>query len=258
MPDQLPVFQGAFRGPNEQDDQGPAGPRGRRPVIFDILAPDQRTSLLPGDLKMVLHVNPRTMRLSYTKQINRVQTRGGFVEFHWGDGLEEINFENATGGFMRMYTGLSNVTGARGGTQGRRQTLAYERYLDLLALFHNNGAVYDANGNIVIQGFLKITFDGGVHIGWFDGQFTVTEDANQPFMFNMTSRFIIDKEIMEFRSPALWDFTSPSVALTSAERQQALDGSTALLDPLNVGGPSLSNTGLLGRANAQNSEEDFF
>jgi len=180
------------------------------------------------------------------------------VEFHWGDGLEEINFENASGGFMRMYTGLSNVTGARGGTQGRRQTLAYEKYLDLLALFHNNGAVFDANGNIVIQGFLKITFDGGVHIGWFDGQFTVVEDANQPFMFNMTSRFIIDKEIMEFRSPALWDFTSPSVTLTNAERQEALDGSTALLDPLNVGGPSLSNTGLLGRANAQDSEEDFF
>lgn len=234
MPDlSQPVFRGALNSPgqelsaNEQE-----GPLGRRPVIFDILGPDQETSLLPGDLKLVLHVNPRTMQLSYSKQTQRTQTRGGWVEFHWGDGAEEINFEAATGGFMRMYTGLSNITGSRGAVQGRRQTLAYSKYLDLLALFHNNGAVFDVHGNIVIQGYIKITFDGGIHIGWFDGEFTVVENANTPYMFNMTSRFIIDREIMQFRSPPLWDFNRAELAVTDPERQSVSEGSTAVLDPL--------------------------
>jgi len=235
MPDlSTPVFQGAFpKGPNQEfSDDVREGPQGRRPVIFDILAPNQETSLLPGNLKLVLHVNPRSMQLSYTKQITRTQTRGGFVEFHWGDAAEEISFDAATGGFMRMYTGLSNVTGGRGAVQGRRQTLAYDRYLDLLALFHNNGAVFDLSGNIVIQGYIKITFDGGVHIGWFDGDFAVVEDASTPYMFNMTSRFIIDREIMQFRSPPLWDFNRSELAITDRDRETFSQGSTAVLDPL--------------------------
>lgn len=194
MPDRLPTFTSSV----ELGDQ--TNGRGRRPVIFDILAPDRSTSLLPDDLKLVLHVNPSTMQFTYAKNTTRIQTRGGFVEFHWGDAAEEITFEAATGGFMRLYTGLSNVTGKGANVQGRRQTLAYDKYLDLLAMFHNNGAVFDANGNIVVQGYIKITFDGGVHIGWFDGNFTVRESAEKPYMFTMSTRFIIDEEIMTFRS----------------------------------------------------------
>ena len=55
-----------------------------------------------------------------------------------GQGLD---LEASTGGFMRLYTGLSNVTSpaTTGGT--RRETLAYDSYLDLLSLFHHNGSV---------------------------------------------------------------------------------------------------------------------
>lgn len=207
--EQNAVFKGSFDGPSESG-------RGRRPVIFDILAPDRETSLLnladegKGDLRLVLHVNPRTMQFSYSKQIERSQTRGGFVEFHWGDAAEEITFDAATGGFMRMYTGLSNITA---GPQGRRETIAYDKYLDLLALFHNNGAIYDLFGNIVVQGYIQMSFDGGVHIGWFDGAFTVTEDANTPYMFNMSARFIIDREVMRFSTGNLFDFDGQAAAI---------------------------------------------
>jgi hypothetical protein len=210
-----PVFKSAFSGPDEE-----AQGRGRRPVIFDILAPDQETSLLNlsedgwGDLRLVLHVNPRTMQFSYAKQITRTQTRGGFVEFHWGDAAEEVTFEAATGGFMRMYTGMSNVTGFGGGDQGRRETIAYNKYLDLLALFHNNGAIFDAFGNIAVQGYIKLTFDGGIHIGWFDGPFTVTEEATKPFQFNLSTRFIIDREIMRFRTANLIGYDGPPATVT--------------------------------------------
>lgn len=230
MDDQQAVFRGSFSGPDEASLH-----RGRRPVVFDILAPDQQTSLLDmvdEDLRLVLYVNPRSMKLSYSKQIERVQTRAGFVEFHWGDAAEEITFEAASGGFMRLYTGLSSVTGSGGGAQGRRETLAYDKYLDLLSLFHNNGAIYDALGNIAVQGYIKITFDGGVHIGWFDGDFTVTEEANTPFMFNMSTRFIIDKEIMAFRTSNLFDFDAQAIGIRSGTTPPSPGAtSTTILDP---------------------------
>lgn len=258
MPDNDSVFKKTFSGPDETG-------RGRRPVIFDILAPDQQTSLLnigdegPGDLRLVLHVNPRSMQFNYAKQIDRVQTRGGWVEFHWGDAAEEVTFEAATGGFMRLYSGLSNVTGSGGGAQGRRETIAYDKYLDLLALFHNNGAIFDAFGNIVVQGYIKMTFDGGIHIGWFDGQFTINEDANVPHMFQLTTRFIIDREIMQFRSSSIFDFgTPPGAAFGGVGDAPRPDSSTAILDPiLPVGDDGTSFIGLAGRSAAQDEFDRF-
>jgi len=244
MPSRLPVFAPNLELGDDPDAvEGADLRRGRRPVIFDVVKADRTTSLLPDGLRLVLHINPRTMSLSYAKQTQRTQTRGGFVEFHWGDAAEEVTFDAATGGFMRLYTGLSNITGGRG-NQGRRETIAYDKYLDLLALFHNNGAVYDAFGNIVVQGYIKMTFDGGVHIGWFDGQFTVTEAAQTPYMFNMSGRFIIDQEILRWRSselgirddrfgraPAsLFDAQAISQELAD-DRALAAGLSTAILDP---------------------------
>lgn len=228
MPDRNQIFQSAFVGPNEA-----ALRRGRRPVIFDILTPSQ-TSLLDmvdQDLRLVLHVNPKTMQFSYAKQIEKMQTRSGFVEFHWGDAAEEITFTAATGGFMRLYSGLSNITGSGGGSQGRRETIAYDKYLDLLALFHNNGAVYDAFGNIVVQGYIKMSFDGGVHIGWFDGNFTVSEEAQKPYMFELSARFIIDQEAMQFHTANLFEFAPPGSVVPGGLGDAAqADPSTVLLD----------------------------
>jgi len=270
-----PVFKSAFSGPDEE-----AQGRGRRPVIFDILAPDQETSLLNlkedgwGDLRLVLHVNPRSMQFSYAKQTQRVRTRGGYVEYHWGDAAESINFEAATGGFMRMFTGLSNVTGFGGAAQGRRETIAYDKYLDLLALFHNNGAIYDAFGNIAVQGFIKLTFDGGIHIGWFDGPFVVTEEATKPYQFNLTGRFIIDREIMRFRTANLIGYDGPPTTVPDLGDPggvlQQPQTATATVDetiptPLPAGTPdenrpTSSAIGLLGRAQTSGdplAEEDF-
>ena len=169
----MPKYNAYFRPELRIEDDPEFGGlrRGRRPVIFDVVAPDRETSLLPEGLRLVLHVNPRSMQLSYQKQT--------------------------------MYSGLSNITGSGSDVQGRRQTIAYEKYLDLLALFHGNGAMYDARGNITVQGYIKMTFDGGVHIGWFDGQFTVREAAEKPYQFEMSARFIIDQEILRWRSSEL-------------------------------------------------------
>jgi hypothetical protein len=174
--------------------------------VFDILGPDKVTSLL-GDLKLVLHVNPSSMQFSYTKVIERTQTLGGFVETHWGDSPAEVSLQLATGGFIRLYTGLSNITGPGpsnsdirptnmqatdvGGT--RRDTIAYDKYLDLLAMFKNNGAIYDTYGNIALQGQILMLFDGGMWWGYFT-TFSVEETAEQPYQFALTANFIVERE----------------------------------------------------------------
>ena len=188
-----PIIRGAFTSPDDEFSG-----QGKRPVVFDVLGPDWETSLLPNDVKLVLHINPTSMDLKYQKQIERIQTRGGFVEQHWGDSAQEISFEMATGGFMRLYSGLSNITNQKyGGT--RRDTIAYDKYLDMLALFHNNGSVYDTFGNIALHGILKITFDGGVYLGWFTS-FSVSETAEKPYQLALSAAFTVHKEVMVFRS----------------------------------------------------------
>jgi hypothetical protein len=195
MPDRRPIFESAF---NSADDG--ANKQGIRPVIFDLVAPDLETSMLPDSLKMVLHVNPSTMKLAYQKIITRMQTKGGWVEQHWGDGVHDINFDLATGGFMRLYAGLSNITGGGidvGGT--RRETIAYDKYLDMLALFHNNGSIYDSRGNIAFQGQIKCTFDEGTYFGWFQN-FNVNEAADAPYQFTLSTAFTVDHETHIFRT----------------------------------------------------------
>ena len=194
----VPIFASAFNSANDGYDPN----LNRKPVVFDILAPDHETSVLPDDTQLVLHVNPATMSLNYAKVIQRINTRGGFVEQHWGEGLSTIDFNMATGGFMRLYSGMSNITGGLGAFNAggtRRETIAYDKYLDMLALFHNNGSIYDMSGQIVFQGFIKITFDGGIYYGWFNN-FNVVEAAEKPYQFDLTASFQVESEIQRFRS----------------------------------------------------------
>lgn len=193
--DRTPIFKSAFVSPDDEFSG-----LGVRPVVFDILGPDMETSLLPEGLRMVLHVNPSSMAFSYSKQIERIQTKGGFVEQHWGEAARSLNLSMATGGFKRLYSGLSNVTGGGldvGGT--RRETIAYDKYLDLLALFHNNGSVYDSSGQVAFQGIIKVTFDGGIYLGWFQS-FSVAESADKPYQFELTAEFTIAHEILRLRT----------------------------------------------------------
>lgn len=218
-----PFFRSAFRSAADEFSG-----LGIRPVIFDVIGTDGVTSLLPDNLKMVLHVNPSSMQFQYQKLIDRIQTKGGFVEQHWGDGPQSINFDMATGGFMRLYTGLSNITGPTsgggvdaGGT--RRDTIAYDKYLDMLALFHNNGSVYDAQGRVAFVGNIRVLFDGSTFDGWFQS-FSVTESADKPYQFTMTASFTVKFDSYDLRTTQINSIAdrltrfsaSPSVPVTAA------------------------------------------
>lgn len=200
-----PILRGSFSS-YEDEFSG----KGIKPVVFDILSPDLETSILPDYLKLVLHTNPDNFKISYQQIINRIQTMGGYVEQHFGSGVDTISFEGCTGGFVRLYTGLTSVTGDGIDVGGsRRETLAYDSFLDILALFHNNGAIYDDNNNIVLHGAIKISFDGDYWIGNFNN-FSVTEDSSKPYMFTFTALFTVRKEVMSIKSTLIRDSFPPN------------------------------------------------
>lgn len=171
----------------------------RTPLVFDVLGPDWSTSVMPEGVRLVLHVNPTSLKVNRQRQVERIQTLGGFVEQHWGDSTVDISADGTTGGFVRAYGGLSNVTSfdATGGS--RRETIAYDKFLDLLALFHSNGAIYDAAGNVALQGCVKMTFDEGVYLGWFN-QFSVSENAEKPYQFTISFSFTVQREEVTLRT----------------------------------------------------------
>jgi hypothetical protein len=157
------------------------------PVAFQITSPfNSRRVLLPHAL--VMHVNPQNWSENHNKKVERFQTRGGFVEQHWGDDLTDITADGSTGAFMNIYTGLSSVL--------RHKTIAWDRYRDLHDLYRNNGSVFDPYGNIVLQGNVMLMYDRGTYIGYFRS-FEVEETDDQPFAFRMSWNFKVEEEIMK-------------------------------------------------------------
>lgn len=160
------------------------------PMAFQVTSPlNRRMALLPHSL--VLHTNPTTFSENPTKKIERIQTRGGFVEQHWGDELTEISGDSSTGAFMNLYTGTSSVM--------RQRTIAWDRYRDLLDLYYNNGSVYDPFGNIVLQGNLMLMYDKGTYIGYFTN-FSVEETGDSPFAFQLSWTFKVEETILKLPS----------------------------------------------------------
>jgi hypothetical protein len=162
--------------------------RGARvPVAFQVTSPFQnRKVLLPHAL--VMHVNPQSFVVNQTKKVERIQTRGGFVEQHWGDEMSEISADGSTGAFINIYTGLSSAL--------RHKTIAWDRYRDLHDLYRNNGSVYDPYGNIVLQGNIMLMFDRGTYIGYFRS-FDVEETDDQPFTFKISWNFKVVEEVQK-------------------------------------------------------------
>lgn len=155
----------------------------RLPVLFQVLSPDGRTTLLPEAL--VLHVNPSTMNLSYSKLKDSIQTRGGFQEQHFGDQLTDISCEVTSGAFIHVDTGLAVAS--------RRDTIAYEKFFHLVDLFKNNGLVYDNKGVVRYRGTIRLTFDGGT----FDGSFrslNINESSTNPFQLTCDFAFKVERE----------------------------------------------------------------
>jgi hypothetical protein len=133
-------------------------------------------------------VNPASFNEAHTKKIERIQTRGGFVEQHWGDELSQISCDGSTAAFVNLYTGTSSVL--------RQQTIAWDRYRDLHDLYRNNGDVYDPYGNIVLRGNVMLMYDKGVYIGYFS-TFSSEETDGSPFTFSLSWEFKVELALLQ-------------------------------------------------------------
>jgi len=222
----MPIIRPHFKSPDDEFHDN-----GKKPFVFDIIAPDGVTSLLrlgdtvsrtTGDAlqtsgrstgnvtdhRMILYANPKDFSIATSKKASVDQTMSGWIETYWGEEPSTLTITTATGAFVRLGTGLVSITGpvtAKGQTYGvgiggtRRDTIQYDKMLDWLALFHNNGSIYDDRGNIILQGRIKISFDESVYFGWFNS-FSIEEVAEQPFMFSLSAVFQIEREVYAVRT----------------------------------------------------------
>lgn len=160
--------------------------KGPIPMAFQVTSPfDRRKVLLPHAL--VLHVNPMSLQETHAQKIERIQTRGGWVEQHWGHDLSEISADQSTGAFMNIRTGLTSVL--------RRRTIAWNRFRDLHDLFKNNGSVRNPEGQIVLQGNIMLMYDKGVYLGSFRN-FGFDETDSTPFSFVLNWSFKVEQTIV--------------------------------------------------------------
>lgn len=193
------------------DVRGPNKPGLAIPMAFQVTSPFNRHKvLLPHAL--VLHVNPSNLSENYTQKVERFQTRGGFVEQHWGQDLIEVSADQSTGAFMNIRTGVTSVL--------RQRTIAWDRFRDLHDLFRNNGSLYGPYGDIVLQGSILLMFDRGLFYGTFRS-FEWEETEESPFAFTLNWSFKIEEVVMNVDS----DRTAVGVA---APKFQAINPSTEI------------------------------
>jgi len=171
------------------------------PLAFQITSPfDSTKALMPHAL--VSHVNPMSFSETFNKRVEKIQTRGGFVEQHWGDELAEISVDQSTGAFINLDTGLSSVL--------RQRTIAWDRYQDLYDLYRNDGNVYDPFGNVVLKGWVMLMFDRGTYLGSFRS-FQREETDDSPFTFKISWSFKVEKIIQAIPNISnLW--TRPAIS----------------------------------------------
>lgn len=160
--------------------------KGSIPMAFQITSPfNSRLVLLPHAL--VLHVNPMSLQETSNQKKSVIQTRGGFVEQHWGHEMVELSADQSTGAFMNIRTGLTSVL--------RRKTIAWDRYRDLHDLFRNNGSLHDPYGNIVLQGDVMLMYDKGIYLGYFKS-FDWEDTAESPFAFKVSWTFKVRQALL--------------------------------------------------------------
>lgn len=194
--------------------------RGGRPMLFQVTKPNKNEPLYPYTL--ALHINPTSLDEQFAKSKNVIMTVGGFVEFVWPDELDSLSASASTGAFIgpehglmsgAFGSGMRGIPNARKRREalGRHATIAWERQEDLLDLFRNNGQVYNAVGQPVLRGRIQCIYDRGIFSGYFL-TFEVTEDAERPFVFQLTWEFKVTDTVYHFpiRSLGMAEEASPS------------------------------------------------
>ncbi len=176
--------------------------QGANPVEFFISGPTGKI-IVPHAL--VLQVNPSELSPSFTRRVERTQTRGGWVEQDFGEELDQVTATFRSGAFINVKEGLAK--------KNPWDTFAFDKILDLYELYRNNGLIYDDRGKPIFRGSVIMSFDVAIYIGYFT-DLEMTWDAENPFSLNGSFSFKSER--------ILWMLsTLPSQGLVTRDRTQA-------------------------------------
>ncbi len=170
---------------------------GGKPVLFTVTDPVFDEPMF--EVMLALHIGPQSIDEKFTKTKQTTLTYGGFVDFIWPDELDIISSQMSTGMFICPDIGIASSTNVKStsGSSGRKESIAYERYQDFIELFRNNGVVYDSNGRPSLSGRVLMTYDRGMFYGRFTS-INIQENADSPFVFNMSWEFKVEKSAYIF------------------------------------------------------------
>ncbi len=156
---------------------------GANPVEFYITGPTGRI-IVPH--AMVLQVNPTDLSPSFTRRVERTQTRGGWVEQDFGEELDQVSSSFKSGAFINVHEGLAK--------KNPWDTFAFDRIMDLYELYRNNGLIYDDHGRPVFRGSILMMYDTAIYLGYFT-DLELQWKAENPFSLEGSFNFKAERII---------------------------------------------------------------
>jgi hypothetical protein len=158
--------------------------------------------------QLLLLVNPQEFKRSHENTVDfGVKTRVGNVVHTW---LEQPIKISASGQTASQFAVYADMTGGLT-NYNRVHSLSYRNLMSLMALYKNNGALYDfpsgtdsgtggkfgsvaGDGSVMLTGAVFIYYDDHVYIGSFDS-FSVTDDSGKPHNLAYSFAFTVRHDI---------------------------------------------------------------
>lgn len=204
------------------------------PMIVDMVDSNMKNVLIEFQdgsriVALKLYPNPESLSISSSKIVNRYTTMTRWVEEHWGDDLDTINFSGSTYSFNALInskerTGLTSVY--------RNYSESYKYLKTLIDIYRTNGYLYQEpnsytmtkvpvsdkeqfeyfmvnrfllqnprfqnnhprHGMIRERLYIRISFDYVTFLGYFES-FDITEEETNPYRLNYSSVYKAEKTI---------------------------------------------------------------
>ena len=145
-------------------------------------------------------VNPNHLNIQKKKLFTKIRTKGGFEFQHWGADISEIALEGVTGNIRASGIGLRDINlgvtsvpvpvdRALEEFPNEQNSSAYKTFRALEKLYED-----DQNDNMITNNIrLALEYRKRIYVGHLS-QFSYTEIADKPFMFEYKLTFLVHYE----------------------------------------------------------------
>jgi hypothetical protein len=139
-------------------------------------------------VEFTMLINPENINHGKTNATYSSYTRMGWVTQLWGPNQDLLTGTGRSAAFMVEGTGLSNFY--------KRQSIGFNNFMALLRSYRNNGymlvdptKLHTLTRVISLISGIEIFYDGQIFMGHFNN-FTIDENAENPFIFNYNFEFV--------------------------------------------------------------------